>query len=179
MEDGSVEDGWRKMGRAAPRPWWWGRVVGARSGESRDRSASQACDPMDCSLPGSSVPGISPGKNSGVGCHFAMLQSPVVVEQTNTQACSLHTRVLSWGPNLLFSDLCPVSGEGNGTPLQYSSTLASKIPWTEEPGGLQSMGLLRVKRGADSEKQGCPPALGKGPQWRRHQVNFLVRPASS
>ena len=43
MEDGSVEDGWRKMGRAAPRPWWWGRVVGARSGDSRDRSASQAC----------------------------------------------------------------------------------------------------------------------------------------
>ena len=25
----------------------------------------------------------------------------------------------------------------------YSSTLAWKIPWTEEPGGLQSMGLLR------------------------------------
>ena len=26
----------------------------------------------------------------------------------------------------------------------HSSTLASKIPWTEEPGKLQSMGLLRV-----------------------------------
>ena len=26
-----------------------------------------------------------------------------------------------------------------------SSTLAWKIPWTEEPGGLQSMGLLRVR----------------------------------
>ena len=25
-----------------------------------------------------------------------------------------------------------------------SSTLAWKIPWMEEPGGLQSMGLLRV-----------------------------------
>ena len=25
-----------------------------------------------------------------------------------------------------------------------SSTLAWKIPWTKEPGGLQSMGLLRV-----------------------------------
>ena len=32
-------------------------------------------------------------------------------------------------------------GEGNGTP---SSTLAWKIPWTEEPGRLQSMGSLRV-----------------------------------
>ena len=26
----------------------------------------------------------------------------------------------------------------------YSSTLTWKIPWTEEPGGLQSMGSLRV-----------------------------------
>ena len=26
----------------------------------------------------------------------------------------------------------------------HSSTPAWKIPWTEEPGGLQSMGLLRV-----------------------------------
>ena len=27
----------------------------------------------------------------------------------------------------------------------HSSILAWKIPWTEEPGGLQSMGSLRVK----------------------------------
>ena len=26
----------------------------------------------------------------------------------------------------------------------HSSTLAWKIPWTDEPGGLQSMGSLRV-----------------------------------
>ena len=27
----------------------------------------------------------------------------------------------------------------------YSSTLAWKVPWTEEPGGLQSIGSLRVE----------------------------------
>ena len=27
------------------------------------------CDPMECSPPGSSVHGDSPGKNTGVGCH--------------------------------------------------------------------------------------------------------------
>ena len=32
-------------------------------------------------------------------------------------------------------------GEGNGT---HSSTLAWRIPWTEEPGGLQSTGSQRV-----------------------------------
>ena len=31
------------------------------------------CDPVDCSPPGSSVHGDSPGKNPGVGCH-ALLQ---------------------------------------------------------------------------------------------------------
>ena len=30
------------------------------------------CDPMDCSPPGSSVPGDSPGKNTGVGCHVLL-----------------------------------------------------------------------------------------------------------
>ena len=29
----------------------------------------------------------------------------------------------------------------------HSSILAWKIPWTEEPGGLQSMGLQRVRHG--------------------------------
>ena len=33
-------------------------------------------------------------------------------------------------------------GEGNG---YHSSTLAWRIPWTEEPGGLQSMGSPRVR----------------------------------
>ena len=31
----------------------------------------------------------------------------------------------------------------------HSSTLAWKIPWTEEPGGLQSMGSLRVGHDSD------------------------------
>ena len=41
----------------------------------------------------------------------------------------------------------------------HSSTLAWKIPWTEEPGGLQSMGSLRV--GHDSVT-----SLSREP-WRR------------
>ena len=39
------------------------------------------------------------------------------------------------------SGRCP--GEGNGN---HSSILAWRIPWTEEPGELQSMGLQRVGR---------------------------------
>ena len=88
------------------------------------QSCLTLCDPMDCSLPGSSVHGI------------------------------FQARVLEWGA-IAFSILLlgidqkeiivgnpGGSGEGDGTP--HSSTLAWKIPWTEEPGGLQSMGSLGV-----------------------------------
>ena len=34
------------------------------------QSCLTLCNPMDCSLPGSSVHGNSPGKNPGVGCSF-------------------------------------------------------------------------------------------------------------
>ena len=41
-------------------------------------------------------------------------------------------------------------GEGNGNP---SSILAWKIPWTEEPGGPQSIGLKRVRHNLVSKQQ--------------------------
>ena len=37
------------------------------------QSCPTLCDPMDCSPPGSSVHGDSPGKSTAVGCH-AVLQ---------------------------------------------------------------------------------------------------------
>ena len=40
------------------------------------------CNPMDCSPPGSSVPGDSPGKNTGVGCH-ALLQGIFPTQGSN------------------------------------------------------------------------------------------------
>ena len=45
------------------------------------------------------------------------------------------------GNPVSFPGLGGSPGEGNGTPLQYSCL---KIPWTEDPGGLQSMGSQRV-----------------------------------
>ena len=45
------------------------------------------CDPMDCSLPGSSVHGDSLGKNTGVGCH-ALLQRILPTQGSNP--CLLH-----------------------------------------------------------------------------------------
>ena len=47
-----------------------------------------------------------------------------------------------------------VRSPGGEDPLEkematHSSTLAWKIPWMEEPGGLQSMGLQRVRPDSD------------------------------
>ena len=61
-------------------------------------------------------------------CPGNMITLPVLVFS------SLKLLIIKWVATLHF-------GEGSGTP---SSTLAWKIPWMEEPGRLQSMGLLRV-----------------------------------
>ena len=47
------------------------------------------CDPMDCSLPGSSVHRDTPGKNTGVGCH-ALLQGTFPTQRLNLSL--LHCR---------------------------------------------------------------------------------------
>ena len=39
----------------------------------------------------------------------------------------------------------------------HSSTLVWKIPWTEEPGGLQSMGLRRAGHDLGTKQQQPPP----------------------
>ena len=41
-----------------------------------------SCDPMNCSLPDSSVHGDSPGKNTRVGCHF-LLQGIFLMQESN------------------------------------------------------------------------------------------------
>ena len=46
------------------------------------QSCLTLCDPMECSLPGSSVHGDSPGKNTGVGCH-ALFQGIFPIQGSN------------------------------------------------------------------------------------------------
>ena len=47
------------------------------------QSCPALCDPMDCSPPGSSVHGNSPGKDTGVGCH-ALLQAIFPTQRSNS-----------------------------------------------------------------------------------------------
>ena len=59
-----------------------------------------------------------------------------MVEQQRIHLSMHETRVLSLGPE------DPLE-EGMAT---HSRFLGWRIPWTEEPGGQQSMGLQRVRR---------------------------------
>ena len=56
-----------------------------------DQSCPTLCNPMDCSPPGSSVHGDSPGKNTGVGCH-AHLQGIFPTQGSNPGL--LHCRLI-------------------------------------------------------------------------------------
>ena len=52
------------------------------------QSCRTPCHPMDCSLPGSSVHGNSPGKSPGVGCH-AFLQGIFLTQGSNPRPLHL------------------------------------------------------------------------------------------
>ena len=70
----------------------------------------------------------------GVGHDLATEQQ----QQVGDSQCCVSFRCTAKG----FGYVCACYTEKAMVP--HSSTLAWKIPWTEEPGRLQSMGLLRV-----------------------------------
>jgi len=62
------------------------------------------------------------------------------------------------------ASLIPGSGRSQGEEMTtHSSILAWEIPWTEEPGGLQSMGSQRVRHhlGTKQQESGCLSRLYK------------------
>ena len=58
----------------------------------------------------------------------------------------------------------------------HSSALAWKSPWTEEPGGLQSMGSRRVAEPRPQVQEGLEPALldPQPPTTSRLGAGFLL-----
>ena len=148
------------------------------------QSCPTLCNRIDGSPPGSSVPGDSPGKNTGVGCHFLLQCMKVKSESEVTQSCPIlydpmgcslpgssahgifQARVLEWGA-IAFSVPGGTSGKESACqcrrckrdgfspwvwndPLEKKMATCSsipvwKIPWTEEPGRLQSIWSQRLR----------------------------------
>ena len=81
----------------------------------------------------------SPGKNTGVGCHF--LLHYIYLYLLKTMCSHQHMKILAFFfPIIVIPFLL-----SNTLYLDSFIALAWKIPWTEEPGRLQSMGSLRVR----------------------------------
>ena len=73
--------------------------------------------------------------------HLCYLTLTEVYEE-GCQISQMEMYITEWNLNFRYAvDHFLDISEGNGT---HSSTLAWKIAWMEEPGGLQSMGSLRV-----------------------------------
>ena len=71
----------------------------------------------------------------------ASTASLLVVHTAYTQVCdNISTMDLSEEVSFIFKIMIPIGR----VMAPHSSTLAWRIPWTEEPGGLQPMGSLRV-----------------------------------
>ena len=68
--------------------------------------------------------------------HLTLFRASLVAQTVKNPPAMRETWVQSLGAEDLLE-------KGMAT---HSSTLASRIPWTEEPGGLQSMGSHRVRQ---------------------------------
>ena len=132
---------------------------------------SNLCDP-DCSLPGSSVHGDSPGNNTGVGCP-ALLQGNLPNLGVEPRSPTMQVDSLPSEPpgkpsgsesmcNAEDPSSIPGSGksaeEGIGYPLQYS--------WA-------SLVAQLVKNPLAMQETWVDPWVGKIP-WRREQLPILI-----
>ena len=101
-----------------------------------ESEVAQSCptlsDPKDCSLPGSSVHGIFQAR---------VLEWGAIAKKDEMKVKAVQSCLTLCDPMNCSTPGLPVSERAMAP---HSSTLAWKIPWTEEPGRLQSMGSLRI-----------------------------------
>ena len=114
------------------------------------------CDPMDCSRPGSSVQWNSPGKNTGVDCHF-LLQGIFTTQGLNLHLlCLLHWQAdsLQW---------CHLGGPNTGRPKAKTNTQRRVHILTPTPGQHQRAYMVSHKY-PDSQSHPHPDNT-KGLTW--------------
>jgi len=109
-------------------------------GSHSKASAYNVGDPG--SIPGS---GRSPGEGNGNPLHYSCLPT----QKRGSKKYMRTSLVAQTVKHLSTMRETQVQSIGQEDPLEkemaiHSSTIAWKIPWTEEPGRLQSMGLQRV-----------------------------------
>ena len=92
------------------------------------QSCPTLCDPMDWGLPGFSVHGIFPGKDTGVGCHF-LLQG---ISQPKDQTWVSHIvswRFTLWATREATTIVLPQVNNREGTQSTHRKKIGLKIHW--------------------------------------------------
>ena len=100
------------------------------------QSCLTLCNPMDCSPPGSSAHGDSPGKNTGVGCHV-LLQGIFPTHGLNPglphcrqilyrMSHQGRPRILEWVAISLLQGIFP--GMEQGSPALQADSLPAELP---------------------------------------------------
>ena len=123
------------------------------------QSCPTLCDPGDGSPPGSPVPGLLQARTlEWVAISFYLCffnTSYFIVSQGFPGGSVVQNLPANTGDAGVISSIPRLGrslGGGCGNPLQYSCILARGIPWTEKPGGLQSMGWQRVGHNLEIEQ---------------------------
>ena len=144
----------RRQPTRLPRPWdspgkntgvgccFLLQCMQVKSESEVTQSCPTLCEPMDCCLSGSSVHGIFQARVLEWGAiafsesmNIMYVMTSLVAQLVKNPSAMWKT----WAQSLGWED--PLE-EVKAT---HSSILAWKIPWTEKPGGLQSMGSQRAE----------------------------------
>ena len=104
------------------------------------QSCLTLCNPMDCSLPGSSVHGNSPGKNTEVGCH-ALLQGIFPTRGSNPGFAGRFFTIWATREAQEYWSGYPISSPGDlpdpgikpRSPALHVDSLPAELPMTREP----------------------------------------------
>ena len=89
------------------------------------QSCLSLCDPMDCSPPGSSAHGNSPGKNTGVGSH-SFLQGIWLTQGLSSGLLHCGQIFTFWATREALQSTIPTDNEVSHWPLQLTSQERSK-----------------------------------------------------
>ena len=101
---------------------WAGKVCAFSIWKSKSHAQSCLCNPMDCSLPGSSAHRDSPGKNTEVGCHF-LLQGIFPTQVSNSRFLHCRQTLYHWATRKVPKYVC----ERYNSNILYTSPVSAEV----------------------------------------------------
>ena len=117
------------------------------------------CDPIDCSLTGSSVHGDSPGKNTEVGCHALLQEKPTVTLTLPLQAYApLSPQLRAGTPSLQCSRVAELRGSWTKCPWNRTNPPTTMHQQCDQSDSLSTFPCSNMQGGCYTLPWPCPDA---------------------